>query len=61
MVALYVLRFGSGFEFCVTCKQVTINEIIQFGKEYLGVYYIFWCTEEPYYSEQLVPFLNRGK
>jgi hypothetical protein len=23
--------------------------------------YIFWCTEEPYYSEQLVPFLKRGK
>jgi len=44
-----------------TGKQVTINEIIKFGKEYLGVDYIFWCTEEPYYSEQLVPFLKRGK
>ena len=44
-----------------TGKQVTIDEIIKFGKEYLGVDYIFWCTEEPYYSEQLVPFLKRGK
>lgn len=42
-----------------TSKPVTIDEIIQFGKEYLGVDYIFWCTEEPYYSEQLVPFLKR--
>ena len=44
-----------------TGKQVTINEIIKFGKEYLGVDYIFWCTEEPYYSEQLVPYLKRSK
>ena len=44
-----------------TGKQVTIEEIIKFGKEYLGVDYIFWCTEEPYYSEQLVPFLKRVK
>ncbi len=44
-----------------TGKQVTISEILQFGKDYLGVDYIFWCTEEPYYSEQLVPFLKRVK
>jgi hypothetical protein len=41
-----------------TSKQVTIAEVIDFGKEYLGVDYIFWCTEEPYYSEQLVPFMR---
>jgi len=42
-----------------TSKQVTIAEVIDFGKEYLGVDYIFWCTEEPYYSEQLIPFMKR--
>ena len=42
-----------------TSKQVTIAEVIDFGKEYLGVDYIFWCTEEPYYSEQLIQFLKR--
>jgi hypothetical protein len=42
-----------------TGKQVTIAETIKFGKEYLGVDYIFWCTEEPYYSEQLIPFMKR--
>ncbi len=41
-----------------TSKEVTIAEIIQFGKEYLGVDYIFWCIEEPFYSERLVPFLK---
>jgi len=42
-----------------TSKQVTIAEVIDFGKEYLGIDYIFWCTEEPYYSEQLIPFMKR--
>ena len=42
-----------------TGKQVTLAEIINFGKEYLGVDYIFWCTEEPYYSEQLIPFMKK--
>ena len=41
-----------------TKKEVTIADIIQFGKEYLGVDYIFWCTEEPYYSERLIPFMK---
>ena len=42
-----------------TGKQVTIAEIIDFGKEYLRVDYIFWCTEEPYYSQQLIPFMKK--
>lgn len=42
-----------------TGKQVTIAEIIDFGRDYLGVDYIFWCTEEPYYSKQLIPFMKK--
>lgn len=41
-----------------TKKEVTIAEIIEFGKEYLGVDYIFWCTEEPFYSERLIAFMK---
>jgi len=41
-----------------TNKEVTIGEIIQFGKDYLGVDYIFWCTEEPFYSERLIRFMR---
>lgn len=44
-----------------TGKPVTISEIIEFGKDYLGVDYIFWCTEEPYYSQQLIPFMKEMK
>ena len=42
-----------------TGKRITIAELIQFATEYLKVDYIFWCTQEPYYSEHLIPFLGR--
>ena len=42
-----------------TGKRITIAELIQFATEYLKVDYIFWCTQEPYYSEHLIPFLSR--
>ena len=44
-----------------TGKRVTVPEIIKFGKDYLKVDYIFWCTEEPYYSGELIPFFSRPK
>ena len=39
-----------------TGKRITIAELIQFATDYLKVDYIFWCTQEPYYSEQLIRF-----
>lgn len=42
-----------------TGKRVKIAELLQFATEYLKVDYIFWCTQEPYYSEHLIPFLRR--
>jgi hypothetical protein len=44
-----------------TGKRVTIPEMLKFATEYLKVDYIFWCTQEPYYSEQVIPFLKRSK
>ncbi len=44
-----------------TAKRITIPELLKFATEYLNVNYIFWCTEEPDYSEQLIPFLRRTK
>jgi hypothetical protein len=41
-----------------TGRQVTIAELLGFATEYLRVDYIFWCTQEPYYSQQLIPFLQ---
>jgi len=42
-----------------TGKRVTIAELLEFATEYLKVDYIFWCTQEPFYSEQLMPALKR--
>lgn len=42
-------------------SRVTIPELLKFATEYLKVDYIFWCTQEPYYSEQLIPFLKGAK
>lgn len=42
-----------------TGKQVTVAEIYEFGKNYLSLSYIFWCTQEPYYSEKVIPFLEK--
>jgi hypothetical protein len=41
-----------------TGKRVTVAEQIAFATEYLHADYIFWCMEEPYYSNQVVPFLR---
>ena len=41
-----------------TSKRVTIAEQMKFATEYLKADYIFWCTEEPYFSNELVPFMQ---
>ena len=41
-----------------TGKTVTIHELIGFAKDYLHVKYIFWCTEEPFYSRDVIPYLR---
>ena len=44
-----------------TGKRASIAEMIKFATEYLKVDYIFWCTEEPYYTSELVPFMRPAK
>jgi hypothetical protein len=39
-------------------QPVTISELVAFATEYLKVDYIFWCTQEPFYSRNLIPFLQ---
>lgn len=41
-----------------TGKPTTIPELLEFGKNYLKVNYIFWCTQEPFYSKELLPYLK---
>lgn len=41
-----------------TGKSVTISELVDFSGSFLGVNFIFWCAQEPYYSRDLIPFLR---
>ncbi|HEX6188627.1 MAG TPA: hypothetical protein VFZ40_11145 [Pyrinomonadaceae bacterium] len=41
-----------------TGKRADIAELLKFGTDYLKLDYIFWCTEEPYYSQELIPFMR---
>jgi hypothetical protein len=42
-----------------TQQAVSVAELADFARNYLKVRYIFWCTEEPYYTQKLLPFLER--
>jgi len=42
-----------------TKRQVTIDEIYNFAVDEIGLNYIFWCTQEPYYTEYLIPYLKK--
>jgi len=41
-----------------TGKRVTIAELVRYATENLGLDYLFWGTEEPYYSVEVIPFLR---
>lgn len=41
-----------------TGKRASISELLDFASDYLRVDYIFWCTQEPFYSKELIPFLS---
>jgi hypothetical protein len=42
-----------------TGKRVTADDLLEFAMQYLRVDYIFWGTQEPYFSAEVVPLLNR--
>ena len=44
-----------------TGKRATIADLLKFATDYLQVDYIFWCTEEPYYTDELIPFMRSMK
>jgi hypothetical protein len=44
-----------------TGKKVLVTEILDFAKYYLKLDYIFWCTEDPYYTKEVLPLLKSLK
>jgi len=41
-----------------TGKRVKVDELYDFAHGYLDLDYVFWCTQEPYYTNELLPFLK---
>jgi len=44
-----------------TDAEFTITELMKFARDYLKADYLFWCTQEPYYSQRLIPLLRRDR
>src|SRR5687768_9522495 len=42
-----------------TGKPVTVAELVNYATDELRVKYLFWGTQEPYYSRDVLPFLRR--
>lgn len=41
-----------------TGKRVTVDEVYGFARDGLRLNYIFWGTQEPYYSTEILPYLR---
>ena len=44
-----------------TNKRVNASDIYDFAQNYLRLTYVFWGTEEPYFSQETLPFLKSLK
>ena len=42
-------------------RRLSIAELLEFATNTLKVDYVFWCTEEPYYSGEVIPFFKAMK
>lgn len=42
-----------------TGARVTVAELHRFARDHLRLDYIFWGTQEPYYSAEILPYLRR--
>ena len=59
MVAGLAVQYGNlSANNPTTNERVTAAELFLYATERLDLDYIFWGTEEPYYTEHVVPFLR---
>lgn len=43
-----------------TGERVTVIELVRFAREELRLDFIFWGTQEPHYSREILPYLRRS-
>lgn len=41
-----------------TSRQVTVQELAAFAKDYLKADYVSWCMEEPFFSRDVIPYFK---
>lgn len=44
-----------------TGKQVTVAELARYARDSLRLDYVFWGTQEPYYTDDILPYLRGGR
>lgn len=44
-----------------TGERITVEELAAYARDPLHLDYLFWGTEEPYWSEEVLPFLRSSK
>jgi hypothetical protein len=44
-----------------TGARITVSELVDFASNTLGVRYIFWEPQEPFFSRDVLPFLERTR
>ena len=59
VVAGVAVQFGNyGFEHRQTGHRITVPELHAYARDDLHVDYLFWSTEEPFYSRDVLPYLS---
>jgi hypothetical protein len=53
------LKVGVGGPDLLPFRRGQLNHFYPLIRDAAGI--IFWCTQEPFYSEQVIPFLKRAK
>lgn len=51
-------RFAQEYVHPHTGRRVTVQELVDFASAHLGAETMFWCTEEPYYTRDVLPGLS---
>ena len=46
---------------CLDLDKPLGGQLVAFARDYLRVKYVFWCTEEPFYTRDVLPYLMMSK
>ena len=44
-----------------TGARITVAELVDFATNILGVHYIFWEPQEPFFTRDVLPFIQRTR